>query len=48
MNTTIPETRQEFLDEAVSAASQVTETDIAAVLNSIVDLATIYIHVLLL
>ncbi|MFN5249961.1 MAG: hypothetical protein ACK5DE_02880 [Bacteroidota bacterium] len=39
MNTTIPETRQEFLDEAVSAASQVTETDIAAVLNSIVDLA---------
>ena len=39
MSTTIPKTRQEFLDEAVDVASQVTETDIAAVLNSIVDLA---------
>lgn len=39
MSATIPETRQEFLDEAVNVASQVTETDIAAVLNSIVDLA---------
>ena len=39
MSTTIPKTRQEFLDEAVNVASQVTETDIAAVLNSIVDLA---------
>jgi len=39
MSSTIPETRQEFLDEAVNVASQVTETDIAAVLNSIADLA---------
>lgn len=39
MSATIPKTRQEFLDEAVDVASQVTETDIAAVLNSIVDLA---------
>lgn len=39
MNTTIPETRQGFLDEAVAAVSQVTENDIAAVLNSFVQMA---------
>ena len=39
MSSTIPETRQGFLNEAVAAASQITETDIASVINSIVDLA---------
>ena len=39
MNATIPTTRQEFLDEAVNTVSQVTELDIAAVLNNFVQMA---------
>lgn len=39
MNTTIPETREGFLDEAVATASQVTESDIAAVLTRMAQLA---------
>lgn len=39
MSTSIPKTRQEFLDEAVSTFYQVTELDIAAVLNSFVQMA---------
>jgi hypothetical protein len=39
MSAAIPKTRQEFLDEAVNTVSQVTELDIAAVLNSFVQMA---------
>lgn len=39
MNTTVPATRQDYLDEAVATASQITETDLTTVLGAIVQQA---------